>query len=75
MQNYLKFVIVVIGSIVSSVESQTVAGACVCVPTGTCNTNSGTGGTGVDGTGQIVSFFHYLKFSICFATGFAMRHS
>ena len=42
---------------VQKINSQNVPGACICVPTGTCNgiPGGGTPGTGSDGTGQIVS--------------------
>lgn len=53
MQNYLKLVITLIVAI-QNAKPQTVPGACMCVPTGTCNNNSGNPGTGGDGTGQIV---------------------
>lgn len=36
---------------VINVKTQNVPGVCYCVPTGTCNT--GGGGTGADGTGQL----------------------
>lgn len=48
--------IVVIFSFINACLSQNVPGVCFCVPTGTCNNNTGgTGGNGgLDGTGQIV---------------------
>lgn len=60
MQNYLKLVIILIAAI-ENAKPQTVPGACMCVPTGTCNNNSGNAGTGGDGTGQIVRILCFFK--------------
>lgn len=50
---FVKFITVFI-ILTRESQCQNVPGACFCVPTGTCNNNSGNPGGGTDGTGQLV---------------------